>query len=90
MALVEAALDGPTAGRRLMRHLQWSSAWIEAFLYRADQRSGRDGLRQASLVVEAIESVATSERYVDAARALSGLLSNRFTCGRVAIGVSAG
>lgn len=90
MALVEAALDGPAAGRRLMRHLQWSSAWVEAFLYRSEQRSGRDGLRQASLVVEAIESVATSEHYVDAARALSGLLANRFSCGRVAIGVRRG
>ncbi len=90
MALVEAVLEGPTGGRRLMRHLQWSSAWIEAFLHRQDQHSGRDGLQQASFIVEAIESVATSERYLDAARALAGLLANRFACGRVAVGVRRG
>ncbi len=90
MALVEAVLEGPTGGRRLMRHLQWSSAWIEAFLHRQDQYAGRDGLQQASFIVEAIESVATSERYLDAARALAGLLANRFACGRVAVGVRRG
>ena len=87
MALLEARLDGPVAGRRLTRHLQWSAAWIEALLRRNAGRADDRGIEAAALVVEAIETVSTGETFADGVRALAGLVAGRFACGRVALGV---
>jgi hypothetical protein len=34
VVLAEAVAAGEVSARRLLRHLQWGSAWVEAFLRR--------------------------------------------------------
>lgn len=90
LVLVEARIEAGIPPRRLLRHLQWSSAWVEAFLRRHRTVRGRDAAGRASLVVEAIEAVSARRRFVDASRVLAGLLATKFGCERVAIGVRHG
>jgi hypothetical protein len=84
--LVEAVLTDATSARRLMRHLQWSSAWVEAFLLRSMGAINSDLSRRATLVVETLNAVCSEGSYAGASRAFVARLAEIFHCERVAFG----
>jgi multidrug resistance efflux pump len=84
--LAEAALDDPLTGRRLLRHLQWSSAWVEAFMRRTDARHSAMTASRASVLVDTINAVLSERRLADAARALATIATRVLGCERAAVG----
>ena len=84
--LVEARLPDATAVRRLIRHLQWSAAGIEAFIGRDTRNLTGRLADKAQFVLSAVDEIAASDRGRDAARTLANLLAHRFQCDSVAVG----
>ena len=86
VVLAEAGALDQAGARRLVRHLQWSSGWIDSFLGRhADERA--TGLvDKANLLIHAVEAVAGERRLTNAARVLAGLVEQRFRCVQVGVG----
>jgi hypothetical protein len=84
--LVEAELADSVSSRRLIRHLQWGSAWVETF-FRRVQRTDNDVLVQrARLLVETLNAVVSQPRFDAACHAFANALAKTLKCDRVAIG----
>lgn len=86
MALVEARADDDLTGRRLVRHLQWGLAWVEAYLRRSASDTGQ---RQAERAADLIDFLAISleaDGLENVGRSVVSELATRFGCDRVAIG----
>lgn len=84
--LVEAKLSDALSGTRLLRHLQWSSAWVEAFIRRSEAHSVAHLSHRASSIGDVVNAVLSAEGYLPAARALIEFLAQRLDCPRTAIG----
>ena len=82
----EARAADPAAARRLLRHLQWSAAGIEAFLARDARRRGERASERAQFLIGAMDALAEQEHGVDAARALANLAARRFHADSAAVG----
>lgn len=78
------ALDGRDA-RRLVRHLQWSSGWYEAFLRRAHHHDSTSLGEKAETLVHAVEAVVSETRLAGAGRVFVGFLERRFACHQVVV-----
>jgi hypothetical protein len=88
--LVEAELADLAASRRLIRHLQWGAAWVEAFLRR--DRSGGDTVvaDRARLLVEIVNTVVSQPGCEAASHAFGEILARHLACDRVAVGFRGG
>ena len=86
VALVEAKSEDAALARRMLRHLQWSSAGIEAFLGRDARRQGVDSADRAQFLIGAVDSLASQEKGVDAGRTLANCLARRLECDICAVG----
>ncbi len=78
------ALDGRDA-RRLVRHLQWSSGWYEAFLRRAHHEGSASLGDKAETLVHAVEAVVSQPGLAGAGRVFAGFLERRFGCDQVVV-----
>ena len=88
IVLIEAAPQNTLAARRMIRHIEWSSGWVEAFLRRTRQQSSSSLGDKAAFLVQSVETVIAQRRNVDAARAFIGILTHRFGCSHGAVGES--
>ncbi len=84
--VVEGKFPDAVIVRRLLRHLQWSAAGIEAFLARDSHRGAGAAADKAQFIVHAVDALANATRGRDAARTLADILARRFKCDSVAIG----
>ncbi|MCW2284567.1 multidrug resistance efflux pump [Rhodoblastus acidophilus] len=84
--LAETRTPDPAAIRRLMRHLQWSAAGIEAFMARDAFRRSALSIDKAQFFVAAIEAMAAEQHGDDCARVFANLLAQKFNCESVAVG----
>ena len=84
--LVEARTGDAAVARRLLRHLQWSAAGVEAFLGRDAHRQGVGSADRAQFLIGAVDALAMQTIGVDAARALANTVGRRLGCDSVAIG----
>ena len=84
--LVEASPLDPAGIRRLIRHLQWSAAGVEAFLGRDATRRGVASADIAQFLIGIVDALAATRGSVDAARLLTNLLARRLECDSVAVG----
>jgi hypothetical protein len=84
--LVEAELSDLAASRRLIRHLQWGAAWVEAFLRR--DRSGGDTVvaDRARLLIDIVNAVVSQPGCEAASHAFVEVLARHLACDRVAVG----
>jgi hypothetical protein len=84
--LIEARpLDGAGV-RRLIRHLQWSAAGVEAFLNRDASRRSVASADIAQFLIGIVDALVATQGGVDAARLLSNLVARRLVCDSVAVG----
>ena len=90
IVLVEAAPQDTVSARRMIRHIEWSSGWVEAFLRRTIQQQSSTLSDNAAFLVQSVEAVIAERRHVDAARAFAGILTHRFTCSHGAVSESKG
>jgi multidrug resistance efflux pump len=86
VAVAEARVADDLTGRRLIRHLQWGLAWVEAYLRRAQGDSGRRQAERAADLIDFLAIGLEAEGLENAARALVNELAQRFDCDRAAIG----
>ena len=86
--LVEAAPQDTLSARRMIRHIEWSSGWVEAFLRRTMQQRSSSLGDKAAFLVHSVETVIAEPRHVDAARAFIGILTHRFGSSHGAVGKS--
>jgi len=84
--LVEAGSDNAADLRRIVRHLQWSTAGIEAFLGRDAHRRNLGAADRAQYLIGAIDAIAAQTGGADAARALANSLARRLDCDNVGVG----
>lgn len=84
--VVEGPLPDNAAARRLLRHLQWSAPWVEAWLLRGRDAEADQLARRATTMVEALSAVMAAQHFAEAAHALVALLDRRLACERVAVG----
>lgn len=84
--LVDAKPLDAAGVRRLIRHLQWSAAGVEAFLNRDASRRSVTSTELAQFLIGVVDAVVATESGVDAGRLLSNLLARRLQCDSVAIG----
>lgn len=84
--LVEARPLDAAGVRRLIRHLQWSAAGVEAFLNRHASRRSTASSDVAQFLIGVVDAVAATQGGVDAARLLSNLVARRLECDSVAVG----
>jgi multidrug efflux pump subunit AcrA (membrane-fusion protein) len=84
--LVEIAEREAAAARRIVRHLQWSAAGIEAFLGRDAYRQNITAVDKAQFLIGTIDALAAEEHGLDAARVLANCAARRLACDGVAIG----
>ncbi len=84
--LVEARPLDPAGIRRLIRHLQWSAAGVEAFLSRALSKQSTTSVDVAQFLIGAVDALAATRGGVDAARLLSNLVARRLECDSAAVG----
>jgi multidrug resistance efflux pump len=84
--LIEARSGDNVAARRLLRHLQWSAAGLEAFLGREAHRQGLGAVDRAEFLLGAVDAIASQSHGIDAARALANTLARRLNCDSVAVG----
>jgi hypothetical protein len=90
IVLVEALPQDTVSARRMIRHIEWSSGWVEAFLRRTIQRQSSSLSDKAAFLVQSVEAVIAERRHVDAARAFAGILTHRFLCSHGAVSESKG
>jgi multidrug resistance efflux pump len=88
IVLAETGPLDQMGARRLVRHFQWSSGWVEAFLNRNADDVAAGLAERAHALIHAVEAVAAERRLESAARVLAGLLENRLRCAQVAVGRS--
>jgi hypothetical protein len=86
VVLAEARAGDSQLARRVVRHLQWSAAGLEAFLGRTAHREGDALAERARFLIGAVDAVAAEPHGVDAARTLANILARRFDCESVAVG----
>jgi multidrug resistance efflux pump len=86
--IVEASAGDAASARRIVRHLQWSAAGIEAFLGRDIYRQSLTSVDKAQFLIGAIDALAAEEHGADAARVLANCTARRLACDSVAIGQS--
>jgi hypothetical protein len=86
--LIEAVPQDTVSARRVIRHIEWSSGWVEAFLRRVSQQQSSTLGDNATFLVQSVEAVIAQRRHVDAARAFVGILTHRFDCSHGAVGES--
>jgi len=84
--LVEAKLADTAAARRLMRHLQWGSAWVEGYLRRSLHIETSELSRRATLMIDIINAIISEGSHAGACRMLATRLAETFRCERVAVG----
>ena len=84
--LAEARPLDVAATRRLLRHLQWSAAGLEAFFARAVYRERLAAADTAQFFVAALDAMAREAHGDNSARAFADLLARRLTCENVALG----
>ncbi|MGO8739250.1 efflux RND transporter periplasmic adaptor subunit [Rhodoblastus sp.] len=84
--LAEARPLDTAATRRLLRHVQWSAAGVEAFLSRGIYRQGLVTVDKAQFLVSALDSMAQESHGDDCARVFANLLARRFDCENVSVG----
>ena len=84
--LVEALSDNAAGLRRIVRHLQWSAAGIEAFLGRDASRQNRTAADRAQYLIGTIDALASAAHSADAARVFANNLARRLDCDSVAVG----
>jgi len=84
--LVEAHPLDAGGVRRLIRHLQWSAAGVEAFLGRHTSQRSVASADMAQFLIGMVDALVATEGGVDAARLLSNLVARRFECDSVAVG----
>jgi hypothetical protein len=87
VVVAEATVSDELAARRVLRHLQWGSAWAEAFLRRQSRASNLGVVDRAATLLEIVTAVAAERRLVDACRVLASLLARTFSCERVSCGL---
>ena len=86
VALAEGRADDANLARRILRHLQWSAAGLEAFFGRSAHREADALAERARFLVASVDAVAAASKGVDAARAIANSLAKRFDCESVAVG----
>jgi hypothetical protein len=86
VVIAETRAQDAQATRRLIRHLQWSAAGVEAFLARDVYRRGRTAVDKAQFLIGAIDAMSAETHGDDCARVLANLLARRFDCDSVAVG----
>lgn len=86
VALVEARCDDDLAARRLVRHLQWALAWIEAYLRRSVSDTGQRQAERAADLIDFLAIGLEADGLENVARALVSELATRFACDRVGVG----
>ncbi len=84
--LAEAVSDDAADVRRIVRHLQWSAAGIEAFLSRDTHRRNLETTDRAQYLIGVIDTLAAESSGADAARALANSLARRLDCDGVSVG----
>jgi hypothetical protein len=85
--LVEAEVDSPVTTRRLLRHLQWASAWVEVYVRRGEIHQSSATTSRARTLVNIVNATLFETRFDDAARTLASMLARDFGCERVGIGL---
>jgi len=86
VVLIEAVPQDTLSARRMVRHIEWSSGWVEAFMRRTMQQQSSSLGDKATFLVQSVETVIAERRHVDAARAFIGILTHRFGCSHGAVG----
>jgi biotin carboxyl carrier protein len=86
--IVETRAHDATAARRIVRHLQWSAAGVEAFLGRDVYRQGLTSVDKAQFLIGTVDALAAEEHGADAARVLANSIARRLACNSVAVGRS--
>lgn len=84
--LVEAALGDTSAARRLMRHLQWGSAWIETFLRRTSEAHEQSLGYRATTMIDTLNAAVSQDSHAAACRMFTARLAEIFHCERVCFG----
>jgi multidrug resistance efflux pump len=84
--LVEAQALDAVGIRRLVRHLQWSAAGVEAFLNRDVSRRSAASAEIAHFLIGIVDALAATHSGVDAARLLANIVARRLECDSVAVG----
>jgi hypothetical protein len=84
--LVEARPLDAAGVRRLIRHLQWSAAGVEAFLHRDAARRSVASTDAAQFLIGVVDALVATRGGVDTARLLSNLVARRLECDSVAVG----
>jgi hypothetical protein len=84
--LAEIRAQDAASTRRLMRHLQWSAAGVEAFLGRESLRRSRFEIEKVQFLIGAVDAMAAESHADDSARVFANLLARRFDCAGVTIG----
>ena len=84
--LVEARSHDAAGSRRIVRHLQWSAAGVEAFLGREVHRQSLLTVDKAQFLIGAVDALAAEEHGADAARVIANSIARRFVCESVAVG----
>ena len=72
----------------MIRHVEWSSGWVEAFLRRTTHHKSSSLGDKAAFLIQSVETVIAERRYIDAARMFVSILSHRFGCSHGAISES--
>jgi hypothetical protein len=88
--LVEAELADSVSSRRLIRHLQWGSAWVEAFFRRVQRNDNEVLVQRASMLMDTLNAVVSQPRFDSACHAFASALAKNLKCDRVAIGFRGG
>jgi hypothetical protein len=86
VALVEASIQQGASARRLIRHLQWASAWVEARLRRHAGAASAAFGKQATGLIDIVNAIASAARFHDACHAFATTLARVVGCEQAAIG----
>ena len=84
LVIVEMSAGG--SARRLIRHLQWSSAWIEAFLRRQLASGTSQSGSRATALIDVVNATVSTSKFHDASHALATALARIFQCERATLG----
>lgn len=84
--LIEMPERDAPAARRIVRHLQWSAAGIEAFLGRDAYRKNLTAVDKAQFLIGTIDALAAEAHGSDAARVLANCAARQLNCDGVAVG----
>lgn len=85
--VVETGPLSSDGARRLLRHLQWSQAWVEAFYRRRQEREDAGLADRARRLLDMVAVVVQRTRFDDAARTFAGALQVDLDVQRVAVGL---